>query len=86
METPYIDLHCHPAMKPYGRSFSVSPTHSNSPDPAKPNSLWYYDPPSLTDKLLNYTGGLTKFSQANATALAYGNVHIVCPSLYPLEK
>lgn len=86
METPYIDLHCHPALKPYGKSFSVSPTRSNSPDPAKPNSLWYYDPPSLTDKLLNYIGGLTKFSQANATALAYGNVHIVCPSLYPLEK
>lgn len=49
-------------------------------------SLWRYDPPSLTDKLLNYLGGLTRFSQSNAHALARGGVGVICASLYPLEK
>jgi microsomal dipeptidase-like Zn-dependent dipeptidase len=73
-------------MKPYGKSFDKNPTGANSANPKDDNSLWYFDPPSLTDKLLNYIGGLTKFSQANATALADGNVKVVCASLYPLEK
>jgi microsomal dipeptidase-like Zn-dependent dipeptidase len=86
MANIHVDIHCHPSLKPYGKSFNRTPTGQNSANVNDDNSLWYYDPPSLTDKLLNYIGGLTKFRQANATALAYGNVRVICASLYPLEK
>jgi microsomal dipeptidase-like Zn-dependent dipeptidase len=86
MKNTIVDIHCHPALKPYGKSFNLSPVGQNNTNVKKENSLWHYDPPSITDKLLNYIGGLTKFSQANATSLLYGNVKVVCASLYPLEK
>ena len=82
----YIDFHCHPALKPFGKSFKDIPVGMNSADRRRKKSLWYYDPPSPFDKLLNYLSGLTKFSQSNFTALSLGGVSIVCVSLYPLEK
>ena len=82
----YIDLHCHPALKPFGKSFKRDPVGQQSPDPKKNTSLWYYDPPSIWDKLLNYATKLTKFRQSNFTTLAKGQVQIACISLYPLEK
>jgi microsomal dipeptidase-like Zn-dependent dipeptidase len=77
-----VDIHCHPSLKPYGKSFNQQPIGQNKGN----NSLWYYDPPSLTDKLLNYIGSLTRFSQANMTSLTYGDVHVICASIYPLEQ
>ena len=45
-----VDLHCHPAMKPYGRSFKSAQTiRQNSHDVTDPTSIWYYDPPTLSD-------------------------------------
>ena len=82
----YIDFHCHPALKPYGRSFRSVPEGIQSRHRSHKTSLWRYDPPSWTDKLLNYVGGLTKFSQSNGHALARGGVGVICASLYPLEK
>ena len=82
----YIDFHCHPAMKPFGKSFRTTPVGQQSRNRFHKTSLWRYDPPSWTDKLLNYLGGLTKFSQANGHSLARGGVHVICASLYPLEK
>lgn len=82
----YIDFHCHPALKPFGRSFRKSPAGMQSQHRSHKTSLWWYDPPSVTDKLLNYLGGLTRFSQSNAHALARGGVGVACASLYPLEK
>jgi len=82
----YIDLHCHPDLKPFGKSFRDIPAGMNSADRRRKKSLWYYDPPSPFDKLLNYLSGLTKFSQSNFTALSLGGVSAVCVSLYPLEK
>lgn len=82
----YLDLHSHPALKPYGRSFDKAPAGRHSPNRAHRNSLWKYDRPSLTDKLLNFIGGLTKFSQADASSLSRGGVSVVCASLYPLER
>jgi hypothetical protein len=80
----YIDIHCHPGMKPYSHSFGKGKV--NSKRKTDRNSIWFYDPPTLVDKLLNYVGTLTKFSQSNFTALAKGNVGIICASLYPIEK
>ncbi|NNJ88151.1 MAG: peptidase M19 [Eudoraea sp.] len=86
LKNDYIDLHCHPALKPFGKSFRDIPVGVNSGDRRRKKSIWYYDPPSPFDKLLNYLSGLTKFSQSNFTALSLGGVSIVCVSLYPLEK
>jgi len=36
--------------------------------------------------MLNFIGGLTKFSQANGGSLARGGVSVICASLYPLER
>lgn len=82
----YLDLHCHPALKPYGRSFDKLPPGQQSANRAHRSSLWKHDQPSLTDKLLNFVGGLTKFSQADASSLSRGGVSVVCASLYPLER
>ncbi len=82
----YIDFHCHPSLKPFGKSFNTLPVGQNSGDRRRKRSIWYYDPPSAFDKLLNYVSGLTKFSQSNFTALTLGGVRTVCVSLYPLEK
>ncbi|WP_246020058.1 hypothetical protein [Muriicola soli] len=82
----YIDFHCHPSLKPFGKSFRDNPVGRNTADRRRKKSIWHYDPPSVFDKLLNYLSGLTKFSQSNFTALTLGGVQTVCVSLYPLEK
>jgi hypothetical protein len=82
----YIDFHCHPAMKPFGRSFRSEPAGIQSRHRSHKTSLWRYDPPSWTDKILNYLGGLTKFSQSNGHSLTRGGVGVISASLYPLEK
>ncbi|MCE2612169.1 dipeptidase [Flavobacteriaceae bacterium D16] len=82
----YVDLHCHPSLKPFGKSFNYKPSGIQGKRRSSKRNLWYFDPPSLLDKLLNYFTGLTKFSQSNFSSLAKGDVGIVCVSLYPLEK
>lgn len=85
MESQFIDLHVHPAMKPLGKSFNNKPGE-NSKNKNRQNSIWYYDPPTLIDKLANITTTLTKFRQADFTSLAKGGAHIVVVSLCGLEK
>ncbi len=82
----YIDLHCHSAMKPYGKSYNYKTIGQNNPNRGRSNSIWRYNPPTLLDKLINYIINLTKFSQANFTSLAKGGVNVICVSLYPIEK
>lgn len=82
----YIDLHCHSAMKPYGKSYNYMVIGQNNPNRARSNSIWKYNPPTLLDKLINYLLHLTKFSQANFSSLAKGGVSTICVSLYPIEK
>jgi len=82
----YIDMHCHPALKPFGKSHNYKPIGKNNPHRSRTNSIWKYNPPSLGDKFINYIIGLTKFSQSNFTSLAKGQVNIICASLYPMEK
>jgi len=82
----YIDFHCHPSLKPFGKSFNYTPSGVHISHRNSKRSIWHYDPPSIIDKLLNYLTGLTKFSQANFASLVKGGVGIVCVSLYPLEK
>ena len=50
-----IDLHRHPQYKAFARAHKTDglPPEPQSLSPANRSSLWYYDPPSLADKLLN---------------------------------
>lgn len=82
----YIDLHCHSAMKPYGKSYNYKIVGQNNTNRGRSNSIWRYNPPTLLDKFINYIINLTKFSQANFTSLAKGGISIICVSLYPIEK
>jgi microsomal dipeptidase-like Zn-dependent dipeptidase len=81
----YIDLHCHPSLKPYGKSFSVEPG-KNSQNRREKNSIWFYDSPNFFEKAIQLLCGVCKFTQADCTALAHGNVRVVCASLYPIER
>jgi microsomal dipeptidase-like Zn-dependent dipeptidase len=82
----YIDFHCHPSMKPYGRSFNSSPIGVNSTDVYRDTSIWHYDAPNLFDRILQGLAGICKFSQADFSTLAFGEVRLICASLYPLEQ
>lgn len=85
METPFIDIHMHPAIKPMGKSFNNKPGENNR-NKNRQNSIWNYDPPTDVDKLTNIVTTLTKFRQADFTSLARGGADIVFVSLCGLEK
>lgn len=81
----FVDLHCHPSIKAFARSFQDKP----GVQPASPKSnasVWRRDAPSLFDKLKNYAAGLTNFIQSDGNSLLQGRVGVVCLSFYPQEK
>ena len=80
----YVNIHCHPSMKPFSRSWDKGKI--NSINRKNRNSIWYYNPPSLVDKLLNYLVGFTKFSQSDFSSSSYGQMRVMVASLYPIEK
>ncbi|MBI1342086.1 MAG: peptidase M19 [Terrimonas sp.] len=84
----FIDIHCHPNYKPFARAHRQS---GRVPGPQGPStnqrsSLWYYDPPVLTDKLANYFLSITKFRQHNLTAALYGRLLVMAVGLGSVEK
>lgn len=81
-----IDLHCHPGMHPFGKSFSTDNPGENTTNKSRKNSIWHYDAPTAVDRALQRTLGLSKYSQSDFTTLAYGNVRCVCASLYSIER
>ena len=84
MESKWIfDMHCHPAIRPYSRS--IKHGRKNNRNPRKKWSIWHYNPPRGLDKTLNRWFNLTKFSQANFSELAKGDVKIISACLYPIE-
>lgn len=82
----FADLHCHPGIKAYARSFRDNPPGIQSPRPGHPSSIWRTDSPSLFDKLKNYVVSLTNFIQSDGTSLLRGKVAVACLSFYPQEK
>lgn len=86
METSFIDLHIHPAMKPLGKSFNRRKRGVNNKNKNRQNSIWFYDPPTTLDKAANVVTSLTKFRQSDFTSLARGGADIVFASLCGLEK
>ena len=86
MKRRYIDIHCHPSLKPYSKSFKYNPIKQNALDSGRKNSIWHYSPPNLLERTLNKLVTLTKFTQTDLTALAKADTQIVIISLYPFEK
>jgi hypothetical protein len=83
-----IDLHCHPQYKPFGRSHkdAKKKPEPQSTSPSNKSSLWHYNPPSLTDKVLNIFFSVTKFSQTNLTSAQYGRNMILTAGLGATEQ
>ncbi len=86
MEKHYIDIHCHPSLKPYSKSFKYDPPKKNAQDSNRKNSIWHYSPPNFLEKFINRLVTLTKFSQTDLTALANAKTKVVVVTLYPFEK
>jgi microsomal dipeptidase-like Zn-dependent dipeptidase len=86
METHYVDVHCHPALKPYSKSFKYQPPKQNMLDAGRKNSIWHYSPPTVLEKFANRMLTLTKFTQTDLSALAKAKTKVVVISLYPFEK
>src|SRR5689334_23112844 len=86
MSTFFVDFHCHPSMKPYGKSFKQTPIGMNTANRKSKNSIYFYDSPNLFEKGLQLLSGISKFTQADMCTLAYGDVRLICASLYPIEK
>ncbi len=87
-QTFFIDLHCHPNYKAFARAHTgkknEQPAHPGSA--SQPASLWFYDPPTATDKLLNYFLSITKFRQSNLAAAHYANLRVMVIGLGSIEK
>ncbi len=86
MSISYIDLHCHPSLKPFGKSFKYVPPKQNHLNRGRKNSIWHYSPPNFLERQVNKILTLTKFTQTDLTALAKSNCEIVVIALYPFEK
>ena len=52
MKTHYVDVHCHPSLKPYSKSFKYEPNGQNALDPGRKNSIWHYSPPTVLEKFI----------------------------------
>lgn len=86
MEKHYVDLHCHPSLKPYSKSFKYQPQKQNLLDAGRKNSIWHYSPPTNLEKFINRLVTLTKFTQTDMMCLAKANTKVIVVSLYPFEK
>ena len=80
---PFADIHCHPSFKSYGHSF---PSLKNNSNIRKKDSIFYYDPPNVLEKLIDLLGGIVKYRQSDISSLGFGNAGIICASLYPIER
>lgn len=87
MRYPFIDLHCHPTLKPYSRSFK-KPTMAgkNSADTTLERSIWHKDRANGFRRLLNTATSLTKFTQADFTTFYRGGGRVMLVSIDPMEK
>lgn len=81
----YVDMHCHPAMKPFSW-IKTGKLKINGYSRNEKTSLWYNDPPTRRDKTLNKAFGLTKFTQSDFRTLRKGDVKIISACLNPIER
>jgi microsomal dipeptidase-like Zn-dependent dipeptidase len=77
----FSDLHCHPTLKAFGKTFSGYGNKKN-----QHASMWYKKPATFFTKYIQKIFGITRFSQADLITMIDGNVKIAFVSLYPFEK
>jgi hypothetical protein len=80
----YVDMHCHPSIKPYSWYISDRGNLWDCRNVRK--SLWYDDPPNESDRAINRHIGLTKFTQSDFRTLTKGDVRIISACLSPIER
>lgn len=78
----FIDLHCHPNIKPYGQSFNHGFEHSQNP--ADKNSIWYQDRPGIAEKIFEIL--FPTYTQSDFSTVYHGGVDIIGLSLYSIER
>jgi hypothetical protein len=76
MKDFHIDFHCHPHMKPYGKSFKKA-RGQNTINRKSENSIWFYDPPNVFERALQLFTGVNKYTHSDCATLAYGNVRVL---------
>jgi len=86
MQKGYIDLHCHPALKPFGKSFRRDIPGQNTTDISKTHSVWHQTVMSRLKRMTNRIFTLTKFTQTDLTSVYESGSRAIIVSLYPLEK
>lgn len=83
----FVDFHCHPALKPLGKSFNGNRvTGRNNQNHKKNNSIYHQIKPNFFKKIINLLSTLTKFTQTDIKTLIEGNVHVITASMYTVEK
>ncbi len=83
----FIDLHSHPALKSFGRSFDDPKTEKrNNPNRIRRNSIYHRKGVTPLRKKINNLLTLTKFTQADLTSVQRGKLQVLVVSLYPMEK
>ncbi len=83
----FIDLHCHPSLKPFGRSFESAKTRGrNSPNRNRRHSIYHRQGVNPIKKKLNNLLTLTKFTQSDFSSVHNGKSKVLVVSLYPMEK
>jgi microsomal dipeptidase-like Zn-dependent dipeptidase len=85
----YIDIHCHPSLKPYSKSFkskALRGKHSLSPN--ERHSIWYQKRSNdgVFKRLANKIFGVTKWRQSDFKTSCKSGAEVLVVSLYPMEK
>ncbi|RMG19776.1 MAG: hypothetical protein D6730_20945, partial [Bacteroidetes bacterium] len=80
----FVDIHCHPSLKPFEKSILHHYEHSSNY--RDKHSVWYYRRPGLMSRILNYLSSLTRFTQASFSHMNKARARVVCAALYPFEQ
>lgn len=86
MENKFIDFHCHSAMKPYSKSFSIKANRGKNTLKHVKRSIWYKSRLTLKKKILQALTTLTKFTQADFTSAHKGGAKVLMVSIDPMER
>jgi len=80
IEFEFADLHCHPTLKTYGRTFDKGSSSKGKSD------IWHQKKPTFHALFLQRLTGITRFSQADFSSMLSSRVRFAFVSLYPFEK
>lgn len=78
----YLDLHIHPTLKPYGKSYGKPRKPADS---TSETSLWYQKHITDFNRLIESVLGFVPYPQSSLKDLKDGNVKLAVVSLYPQE-